>query len=153
MRDIAELNINDGGESVSRPAPSVDEIKSFEERFGILFPEGLLTLLRHSNGGCPELDSLDGDEGDYAVDHFFHLSSDRECWESYWKAMETYQPLLGDKALPFAADGGGDPFFLDLNETPAPVMLYRHDGEYDREKLADSFGEFIDRLDIRTDLD
>ena len=67
--------------------------------------------------------------------------------------MEIYRPLLGDKALPFAADGAGNPFFLDLSENPAPVVIWQHDGECDEVDIADSFSDFIDRLDIRTGLD
>ena len=77
MRDLTELNINKYGERVTRPAPSHDVINEFQVRYGITLPEDYLTLLRHSNGGRPELDSIEpiGRHGAArkAVNRFYYL--------------------------------------------------------------------------------
>ena len=40
MRDLSELNINEGGVPVGRPAPTEAVIGAFQARFGVVLPEG-----------------------------------------------------------------------------------------------------------------
>jgi len=80
MRDLAELNINEGGEAVDRPVPTSDQITSVERIIGAKLPSSYLEFLKFANGGHPELDSFEfNDEGvlqEWSVDRFFHISSD-----------------------------------------------------------------------------
>jgi hypothetical protein len=121
MRNLAELNIIDGGEPVQRPPPGVEALRRFREEFGEPLPAELLALLRFANGGHPELCVIDGPYGTYAVDHFLHLTAGDEGYGSIWWVMRTWRPFLGERALPFANDGGGNPFFLDIAVHPHPV--------------------------------
>ncbi len=156
MRDLTELNINDGGKRVNRPAPTDAVIVEFQRTFGIVLPTDYLQLLRHSNGGHPELCSLvpEGRNDDYrcSVNHFHHLSDDRTWSESLWLAMKTWRPLLGDSALPFAEDGGGNPFFLDMSVSPPAVKRCLHDENFAIVPIARSFEAFIDALAIDPDM-
>ena len=62
MRNLAELNINEGGKAVERPAPSREDIVEFEQAFGVSLLPGLSFLLQASNGGHPEFDAVGGPE-------------------------------------------------------------------------------------------
>jgi hypothetical protein len=156
MRDFAELNINEGGRRVLRPAPSDALIAAFQARFNVVLPEEYVRLLRHSNGGHPELDSIHpvGRTDDYrcSVNHFFHLSGDTQSVQSLWHAMEEWRPILGDGSIPFAEDGGGNPFFLDLGAAPPRVCWCTHDEGFRVVPIADSFESFIDGLAIDPDM-
>lgn len=151
MRDLIEININDGGKPVSRPAPDQELRAVFEQKYHIRIPDDLWTLLLFSNGGHPELNSIQGDFERFGINRIFHLSLDREHSESLWYAMKHWAPTIGTSTLPFAANGGGDQFFLDLNRNPAPVGIWLHEGE-EIEWLAPSFAAFIDALELNPDL-
>jgi hypothetical protein len=156
MRDLRQLNINEGGKPVNRAAPSSEAITSFQARFGIALPDEYLSLLRHSNGGHPEQDSFEavGKPGveRWAVDHFYHLDSDKSSSESLWAAMDRWQAILGKDRLVFAEDGGGNQFFLDLNAPTAAVKACVHDKNFAIVELAPSFELFIDGLSADPDM-
>jgi cell wall assembly regulator SMI1 len=156
MRDLSELNLNEGGEPVKRPPPSRDVIAAFEREFGVTLPADYLDLLRFSNGGCPELDVPtlpDGSLSDCSVDRFYHLDEDREDGSSLWRTTRDWRAVLGDKKIPFADDGTGNEFVLDLNQEPASVSICLHEEGFELEPLAPSFAAFIDSLDIDPDLE
>ena len=77
MRDFAELNINEGGKSVGRPAPTEELVREFEINFAIKLPEEYLVLLKYSNGGGPELDTIQPidrrDVGLWSINRFYYL--------------------------------------------------------------------------------
>ena len=54
--------------------------------------------------------------------------------------------------LPFAADGGGSPFVLDLTVSPAAVKACVHDENFLIVDLAPTFEAFIDGLHIDPDM-
>jgi cell wall assembly regulator SMI1 len=152
MRNLAELNINEGGEPVTRSAPTASDLEQFRKEFGFPLPPQLLHLLAFANGGCPEISSIDGPSGQYAIDTIYHLTNDDRGTESIWYAMKHWRPILGAKAVPFATDGGGDQFFLDLSQDPAPVKICLHEEDCEIVELAGSFAEFLDRLHIDPDM-
>ena len=155
MRSLSELNINERGKRVERRPPSDEVIHAFETRFGIKLPKEYLSLLRHSNGGHPELDSIEvpGKSGTrWAVNRFYFLDEDRVATGSLWVAMEKWQKILGKDTLPFAADGGGNQFFLDLKAMPAPVKICVHDQNFSHIDLATSFEAFISGLATDPDM-
>ena len=104
MRDLAELNINEGGEPVERPAPTAGQIEAFERAFGVKLPDDYLTLLRHANGGSPEVDSIDPAEGgevaSWAVDHFLFLTDNRDSLEGLWSQAKAWGKVLGPGVIP-----------------------------------------------------
>jgi hypothetical protein len=151
LRNLAELNINEGGHPVSRPPPSQEAMDRFRAEFGISVPAALQKFLNFSNGGHPELSVVDGPYGTYAVDAFHHLTEQDVDTESLWHAMRTWRPVLGAKAIPFAVDGGGNAFYLDMAREPSPVRICLHDDNYRTVDVAASLADFIDGL--RTDPD
>jgi hypothetical protein len=154
MRDLSELNLNEGGGPVARAAPSREVIAAFESRFGVTIPEAQLQLLRHSNGGHPERDSIlspDGSWARWSVNRFHHLDTDETDTSGLWAAMKQWRPVLGPLTLPFAADGGGNPFFLDLRVGPPSVKVCLHDEGFAVVEVAPSFEAFVDALSIDPD--
>lgn len=152
MRNLSELNINECGKPVGRATPSDRVIDAFESYFSLKLPLDYVALLRYANGGHPELDTFEpvGRPGTarWAVNRFHYLNEDKNSPSSLWKATETWQHILGRDALPFASDGGGNLFFLDLKTTPAVVKVCIHDENFRVVDLAPSFEVFIDGLAI-----
>ena len=150
MRDVSELNINAGGRPVTREPPSPAAVSDFEKAFGLPVPDTLLTLLRFSNGGHPELDSFNPsgveDTNSFGVNSFYFLTEDRQAPYSLWEAVRIWRPYIGQRALPFAEDGGGNIIFLDLTVDPPTVKVCWHDENYRIGEMAPSFEEFIDGL-------
>jgi len=157
MRELPELNLNERGMPVQRSAPSRELIQAFQTYFRVELPDEYLHLLRYSNGGHPELDSIQpiGSCGTawWSVDHFYHLDADDSSAASLWVAMERWRPILGATAIPFAADGGGNQFFLDLSVSPPTVKVCVHDECCSTVDLAPSFGAFIDALARHPDME
>jgi hypothetical protein len=87
-----------------------------------------------------------------AIDHFFYLNDDREGPASLWTAATAWRPILGEKKVPIAIDGGGNPFVLDISTTPPMVSACLHDEGFAFVALAPSFGEFIDHLELDPDM-
>jgi hypothetical protein len=54
--------------------------------------------------------------------------------------------VLGPDALAFASDGGGNPFFVDLES--GAVKLCLHDAKMQIVPLFPSFEAFVDALEI-----
>lgn len=155
MRNLDELNINEGGLSVSRPSPTPEDYEQFEAKFGIPIPEQVRALLSYSNGGHPELDTYFSEDltedSSFAIDRFLFLALDSNEVDSFDYALKLWRPLIGPQALPFALDGGGDPFFLDLTAQPAAVKKYLHDSDKDMVFVAPNFEAFIDGLNLNPD--
>src|SRR5215210_6636960 len=99
MRNLAKLNINEGGRPVERAAPSDSVIEAFELRFGLKLPDDYLALLRHANGGHPELESvLQLDRSgftEWGVNNFYYLDEDKASFESLWRETEWLRQILG----------------------------------------------------------
>lgn len=156
MRNLSELNVNEGGMPTRRAAPTDAVIEAFQAHFGVRLPEDYLKLLRHSNGGHPELDSIQpvGRLGAarWAVNRFYHLDDDRASASSLWVATERWRHILGAFTLPFAVDGGGNQFFLDLRTSPPAVKLCVHDENFSVIEIAPSFEAFVDALSVDPDM-
>jgi hypothetical protein len=150
MRDLSELNINEGGHKVRRPPPTLAHVRAFEHHFGVSLPDDYIQLLRHSNGGHPEVDSFAPlaapDASRWSVNRFYHLDDDTASTTSLWLATERWRPIIGRLAIPFASDGGGNQFFLDLAIAPAPVRVCVHDENCRFITLASSFAAFVNGL-------
>lgn len=147
MRNLAELNINERGTPVERPAPSPAVVSAFEAEYGVALPADYLELLAHSNGGHPELDLVDG----WGVDHFLHLSGDRHATNDLWYAIRALRPFVGVAMVPFAGNGGGDYYLLDVSTMPAEVCVCLHEEHFRIVRLGLTFSQFIDRLQLDPD--
>jgi cell wall assembly regulator SMI1 len=151
MRNLVQLRINEGGRPVLRLPPSVTTIELFERTYKVELPVGIRKLLAISNGGHPELDSIKGQHGEFAIDTFYHLPKDDRGPESFWYAIDHWRPILGAKALPFASDGGGNQFFIDLDSAEQPVKICLHDRDMTVLVVARSFEQLIDSLSVNPD--
>jgi hypothetical protein len=156
MRDLTELNMNQGGRPVTRPPPSEVEIQSFQAEFGVVLPDDYVAFLSHSNGGHPELDSIlpEGrdDRPPRGVDHFYFLSSDRDSPQSLWRGASAWRKLLGPSFVAFAEDAGGNPYLFDLSTDPLSVCTCLHDDELAIVRVSSSFEEFVDALEFDPDM-
>lgn len=145
MRNFVELKINEGGSAVERPCPSNSDFTTFESRYGTKVPEGLRALLCHSNGGHPELDSIEADGIRWSLSRFYHLGDgDQPGSLSY--AATHWRSILGEDVLVFAGDSGGNQFFINLADGSVKICL--HDSEMRTITLAQSFEAFIDGLHV-----
>lgn len=157
MRDLDELNVNEGGHPVTRRPPTPDEIAAFESQHGVSLPDTYLQLLRHANGGHPELDSFvpadtDDDEDRWQVNNFYFLDADTEHPESLWRATRAWRAVLGDRRVPVARDGGGNQIYLDFTTAPPAVKLAVHDAGFSSRLVAATFEAFLDRLQDDPDM-
>jgi hypothetical protein len=155
VRDLFELNINEGGKSVGRPAPTKELVREFEVKFAVKLAEDYLALLRHSNGGGSELDTIQPidkrDVGRWSVNRYYYLDEHKNRAENLWRKTVHWRPNLGQKAIPFAENGGGDKFFLDLSSSPPSVKVCIHDDQFKIIDIASSFEAFIDGLGLDPD--
>jgi hypothetical protein len=156
MRDLSELNIIDGRcLSAGRPAPSNEIISAFQAEYCITLPEDYLNLLRHANGGFPELDTIvpvgRPKAADWSVSRFYHLGDDKTSGYSLWTELEAWRPILGNDALPIAEDAVGNQIFIDLKTPSAPVKVWVHEDHVEIVDLAPSFQAFIDGLRMNPD--
>ena len=130
-------------------------VREFEANFAIKLPEEYLLLLKHSHGGGRSSTPYSLSMGETSV--FGRLigsnfSMDRRIIPKiYGRRPRTGDLLLGDKAVPFAENGGGDQFFLDLGASPPCVRLCIHDDRFKIIDIASSFEAFIDGLGLDSD--
>jgi hypothetical protein len=156
MRNLADLNINEGGQVVRRPKPTDKDIAAFERQIGHSLPPEYLQLLRFVNGGHPQLDSFvpkgADEDNKWAVNIFYNLGPDKNDIGGLWKAVEGWQKVLGKLRLPIACDSGGNQIVLNLRKEPATVELCIHDEGFHIVPVADSLEQFLDFLSVDPDM-
>ena len=155
MRNLGELNINEGGKKISRKPPTDKEIKEFEKEIGVKLPLEYIQLLKYSNGGHPEVDCFvpKGSTPDdtWGVNDFFYLNAEKDRFGNIYYEIGRWRSALGKKAIPFASDGGDNQFFLNFKNNPPSVEILVHDN-FRTIKAADTFEEFIDMLTYDPDM-
>jgi hypothetical protein len=152
VRNLKELNINDGGHPVARPAPSSHSLTMFAHEFGIQVPGLLQDLLAFSNGGHPELSVIDSDYGEFAINTFYHLDDYDQGDESMFHALRVWRRFIDQRFLPFGNSSTGDQFCVDLSVPTNPVYICRHADEFRMIPLSSSFTEFLNGLRSDPDL-
>jgi hypothetical protein len=156
MRDVRELNINEGGRPVQRPAPTNEQIAAFEARFGLELPEEYLLLLQASNGGHPEVDSFrpvrTAETGFWGVNRFYHLADNKTDPEGVWFATEEWQAATQRKLVSVANDGSGNQIVLSYETSPPCVLVCIHDEGFRMVYVADTFSQFLDLLVADSDM-
>lgn len=146
--NIARLNINVGG----RPTPGFGgDAAAFLELGRLVggdLPPSYIELVRHADGGHPEVGSCypqgvqPGGEL-FDLDCFYALAN--PAVENVRDVHARWGGILGSGMLPLGRDGGGNQVYVSLRETPASVWLYRHENGQ-RLKLANSLDTFIESL-------
>ena len=156
MRNLAELNLNEMGKRVERAAPTTEMVTIFENEFSVTLPPEYINFLMYCNGGHPELNLVvpmrRTDIAALSVDHFFYLDEDREGPLSLWAVARAWRTSLGEKRIPIATDGGGNPFILDMSDSIPKVSICLHDEDFTVVEVAASFSEFIDHLELDPDM-
>lgn len=152
MRPLNELGMTDKfGDIVSTPSPTPNQFKKVEMEIGFPLPVNYKTFLEFSNGGYSTLNTFRDKTGfQWVIDRFFEIT---ENIDNTYHVLFKYQHRWSKAPkgiVPFAQDGGGNLFCLDLRkEIPAPIVIWVHDttGNPIRE-IAVSFEAFIDSLSI-----
>jgi hypothetical protein len=156
MRDLNELNINEGGRPVTRPQPTPEQLAFVENLVGAKLPRSYVAFLMFSNGGGPEVDTFyfeaEGVRYEWGINEFFHISSDHASTESVvWNYTHRWSGAQRE-VLPIADDGVGNLICLDLSETGnEKVVLWVHDPVQPLLSVADSFETLIDSLVMNPD--
>lgn len=153
MRDLTELNINEGGKPVSRRKPLQSDIEAFEQHFRVVLPKSYVFLLQFSNGGHPEVDSfcVNDDPADlWNLNHFYHLLPEVTDSENLWEETSNLQGILGSGVVPIGDDGGGNTVFLSYDSDPPNIKLVIVDS-MEIVKVCDTFERFIDNLRMNPD--
>jgi hypothetical protein len=149
MRNLDELGFFEIGIKPNRQPPTAKLINEFQTLYGIEFPADYLALLRYSNGGYSKLNAFvlqglaDGEV--WCLDHFYHLSEDREDLSGLWAATPGWRAALSRNVIPIATDGCGNQVLIDFDQPPS-IELCIHDEAMVLVRVADSFGEFVDML-------
>lgn len=157
MRDLNELNINEGGHPVTRRKPEGTDFEYLQRIIGTSLPKTYIDFMMFSNGGHPELDTfevtIEGVKQDWAINRFFHLLTDEESTENVMYNYSHYSKVISEMILPIANDGGGNLICIDLKYTnKGRILLWIHDSP--KQKLisiANSFEEFVGMLHINPD--
>jgi cell wall assembly regulator SMI1 len=142
MRALEELKVSNS----SKPPADDASLKRLEGQIGLKLPAAYIALLKQINGGHPQLDTFSNDEGEWSVNNFFFVGDDESSGSVIWNYRNRWKDVP-ETFMPFARDGGGNLFCLDLRGDNHPVIIWLHDstdaGVY---KLANSLEEFIDGL-------
>lgn len=143
--DVARLNIHVGGLPSKGFAGSEAVFEELARLVGERIPQSYRALMRHADGGHPEVGTCPLEAGGLLldVDHFYALAN--PGLEQVKDVLASWGPLLGEGMLPIGRDGGDNQIYLALREEPASVWLYRH-GNGQRLKLAKDLEAFVESL-------
>ena len=105
-----------------------NDIQLAERQLGFLLPAQLREHYLKWNGGCPEPYLLSDDKVDTVVSEVLPLFSDGSgtAIDSY-KTLVTERHIVDRKFFPFAVDGAGDYFFINVDS--GKVYFYSSDNE------------------------
>ena len=151
--DLRRININLNGSPTPPLADDSEEIVELENKMGFRLPSEYIGFLKTHDGGHPEIGSIILGEEDPAnifdVDWFYSASN--PAIKNLSEAIDEWKPVLGDGALPFGQDAGGNQFYLNLSDKAPAVWLLLHDQEGKKIKIADNFSTFISMLQENPD--
>src|SRR6266566_5264290 len=114
MRNLKELNMNEGGEPVNTPSPTPNQIANIENLVGTKLPPAYIEFLQFSNGGHPELGTFyfdyNGKAEEWGINSFFSISSDFNSIEDVvWNYTHRWPGAPHMRTLlPIAGDGVGN---------------------------------------------
>jgi len=142
--------------------PKAADIRHFEKHFGIVLPTAFIEFLKHCNGGTSNgRIRLKAGRDVYGINDFYGLGPATEARDDYnkgwdygnlWDETHVLRPIIGEKCIPFARDGGGNKFFLDCNSTPAAVG-YWNASTRNQKCLFKDFESFLNVVYLKSDDD
>ena len=147
MRDLIELNINEGGKPVRRRPPDDEELGDFQAHYEVSLPSDYTDFLKQTNGGHPQLDSFRPtaatEDELWSVDDLYHLTPDKGDLGCLWRVTEAWQSAVGKKIVPIANDGGGNQIVLDYSSGEPSIQICIHDEDFRMLYISDSFSGFL----------
>jgi hypothetical protein len=154
MRQINELKIsNSQNLSVNK-----EMILWLESIIKYKLPSSYITFITNYNGGFPELDTFSNESGEWDVNNFFFIDdqSSKESKSPTESVLWNYHNKWDgakNSIFPFARDGGGNLFCLDLDfGENAPVIFWTHENPTPEGTIiANNFEQFIDNLHFNPD--
>ena len=146
---------------VARPfeCPPLEQalISEFEHHFHVTLTAEHVKLLRYCNGSEPEPNAIYRPDDDVDpvswINRFYYVVRDRAGLENLWEETAHWRSILGPMAVPFAENGLGDQFFLDISTTAASVKIFYPEENAIIVEIAPSFEQFIDRLERHREAD
>jgi cell wall assembly regulator SMI1 len=152
-------------ESYNHPITE-DDIKVFERENNIILPNDYKKFLIEYNGGEPlsSLFKLNRELGTIVINNLYGLNT-KEKYDDIIKAMQTYSNRISNQFIPIGDDPGGDQIVLGISgDFKGKVYFWDHNTELENDVftenelpenmyfLADSFDEFIDKLEEDTEV-
>ena len=128
---------------------SPKKIAKIEADLGVNLPKILVEYYLRYNGGVPNPYVFQQGSIDTSVSEFLSLTSiEGDTSPAVYKDLVLEKKIVPVQFYPFAIDGGGDYFFLDMNDPKETVYLYIHDTVRKKPfiNLRMSFTEFWDYL-------
>ncbi|WGH74768.1 SMI1/KNR4 family protein [Tenacibaculum tangerinum] len=119
---------------------SVQEIKEFETKFNIKFPESYKLHILKYNGGYPSLDMYFGDFN-IPIDSFLSIKHGNQTIE---RVMNNLSNVLKGKEVPFARSTSGT-IYMSLKEEDYGSVYVAY-SEWNPKLLAKTFDEFIEGI-------
>jgi len=147
--------------------PTESEVETIEQKLGASLPTDFVEFLSVANGGYTEFSvNVPPPEGEpIGLQRLYSTKPNNKgeyTHETFLGEIELARqnPVIPQEILPFADDGGGSVFYLDLTpEGQGRVVVLRHGlpgwtrrpSEDTFIQVADGFVQFIDSLSIEAD--
>jgi hypothetical protein len=162
LRDLSELQLR----PLRRIARALDEqnLRAFQEHFGIALPPRYVEFLRFCNGGRPRLCEFPRENAAAGeINTFFGLgtragddaaraaSSTAWDFENLWGETRARRSVLPNSVVPFGADDGGSVFYLDCVLGDAAPVMRLTGWTRAVDQIAPTFEALIDMLREPTD--
>jgi len=133
----------------SSPAVYVDELGEIELKLGITFPQALKSVWLANNGGVLEGERRVYQSTQYENDikYFLPVLHAKNAGiltvDSFYKTLVYEKKLLPRNFVPFAIDGGGFPYCIEINQGAVYFCDLENQEENILESDLDSFFEKI----------
>lgn len=113
----------------SAPLLSLAQIQQAEQLLCFALPAPLKKAYLAHNGGEPDPYVFENDDLDTVVSEFLPLVSlDRRTSVDAYRSLVQQKKIVAERYFPFAVDGGGDYFFVDVETLHGAVYFYCSDG-------------------------
>ncbi|MGP3591072.1 SMI1/KNR4 family protein [Vagococcus sp. WN89Y] len=139
----------------SKGALSEQEVANLENQLRIKLPSDYREFLKKHNGGYPQPDSFDFDDGNdgSSVDKFLEVGDSKN--ESIVEYYNDYKARIPKNFFPVAKDAGGNLILIEINDAGSGVYYWDHENETDDGDtpgmdnmylITPNFNDFIDNL-------
>lgn len=131
-----------------------NQITELEQYCKHVLPENYKYILKHYNGGSPKNKFFhvtpqgSATPGEWEIDKFYDLHSDKNKTESIWWIIENYKELIGVNSLPFGENDEQQIYYMKwVNNVPQVWLLNSQDlDEPESYFIMGSFDELLGSL-------